>query len=105
MLKEGYLFQPEFAFAEFSIKLVCPEFSEDGLKVTLMVFAVLGVDKDVVNEDHDKLIQLFHKHFVHEVHKKAGAFVSPKGITVNSYYPYQVTNVVFWISASLILNW
>jgi hypothetical protein len=35
---------------------VCPEFSEDGPEVTLMVFAVLGVDKDVVNEDYDKLI-------------------------------------------------
>jgi hypothetical protein len=54
MPKEGYLFQPEFTFTEFSIKLVCLEFSEDGSKVTLMVFAVLGVDKDVVNEDHDK---------------------------------------------------
>jgi hypothetical protein len=95
MPEEGYLFQPEFTFTEFGIKLVCPEFSEDDPKVTLMVFAVLGVDKDVVNEDHDKLIQLFHKHFVHEVHEKAGAFVSPNGITVNSYCPYRVTNAVF----------
>jgi hypothetical protein len=37
--------------------------------------------------------------------KKAGALVSPNGITVNSYCPYRVTNVVFWMSASLILNW
>jgi hypothetical protein len=72
MPKEGYLFQPEFAFTEFSIKLVCPEFSEDGSEVTLMVFAVLGVDKDVANEDYDKLIQLFHKHLVYEVHEKGG---------------------------------
>jgi hypothetical protein len=72
MPKEGYLFQLEFTFTEFSIKLVCPEFSEDDPEVTLMVFAVLGVDKDVVNEDYDKLIQLFHKHFVHEVHEKGG---------------------------------
>jgi hypothetical protein len=27
--------------------------------------------------------------------KKADAFVSPKGITVNSYCPYLVTNAVF----------
>jgi hypothetical protein len=56
MPKEGYLFQLEFTFTEFGIKLVCPEFFEDDPKVTLMVFAVLGVDKDVVNEDYDKLI-------------------------------------------------
>jgi hypothetical protein len=56
MPKESYLFQPEFTFTEFGIKLVCPEFSEDDPKVMLMVFAVLGVDEDVVNEDYDKLI-------------------------------------------------
>jgi hypothetical protein len=50
---------------------VCPESSEDGPEVTLMVFVVLGVDKDVVNEDYDKLIQLFHKYLIHEVHEKA----------------------------------
>jgi hypothetical protein len=72
MPKEGYLFQPEFTFTEFGVKLVCPEFSKDDLKVTLMVFAVLGVNKDVVNEDYDKLIQLLHKHFVHVVHEKGG---------------------------------
>jgi hypothetical protein len=27
--------------------------------------------------------------------KKVGALVSPKGITVNSYWPYRVTKVVF----------
>ena len=56
MPKEGYLFQPEFTFTEFGIKLVCSEFSKDDPKVTLMVFAVLGVNKDVVDEDYDKLI-------------------------------------------------
>jgi hypothetical protein len=37
-----------------------------------MVFAVLGLDKDVVNEDYDKLIQLFHKYLTHEIHEKGG---------------------------------
>jgi hypothetical protein len=37
--------------------------------------------------------------------KKADAFVSPNDITVNSYYPYRVTNAVFWMSAFLILSW
>jgi hypothetical protein len=56
MPKEGYLFQLEFTFTEFGIKLVSSEFSEDDPKVTLMVFVVPGVDKDVVNEDYNKLI-------------------------------------------------
>jgi hypothetical protein len=74
---------------------MCPESSEDDSKVTLMVLAILGIDEDVVDEDYDKLIQFFHKYLIHEVHEKVGVFVSPNGITVNSYYLYLVTNAVF----------
>jgi hypothetical protein len=31
----------------------------------LMLFFILGVDQDVVNEDHDKLVQLRHEYGVH----------------------------------------
>jgi hypothetical protein len=34
-----------------------------------MLFFILGVDQDVVNEDHDKLVQLRHEYRVHQVHK------------------------------------
>jgi hypothetical protein len=60
-----------------------------------MVLAILGIDKDVVDENYDKLIQFFHEYLIHEVHEKGGAFVSPNGINVNSYCPYLVTNAVF----------
>jgi hypothetical protein len=40
--------------------------------VTLMVLAILGIDKDVVDEDYDKLIQFFHEYLIHEVHEKGG---------------------------------
>jgi hypothetical protein len=36
--------------------------------------------------------------------KKAGALVRPKDITVNSYNPYLVMNVVFGISEGRILS-
>jgi hypothetical protein len=52
-----------------------------------MTLATFGVDQDVVNEDYNKLIQLFHKYLIHKIHEKAGALVSPNGITVNSYCP------------------
>jgi hypothetical protein len=51
---------------------MCSESSGDDPEVTLMIFAILGVDKDVVNEDYDKLIQLFYKYLIHEVHEKGG---------------------------------
>ena len=39
------------------------------------------------------------------VQNVAGALVSPKGITKNSYEPYLVTHVVFGSSPSAILTW
>jgi hypothetical protein len=36
--------------------------------------------------------------------KKAGAFVRPKDITVNSYNPYLVINAVFRMSEGWILS-
>jgi hypothetical protein len=32
-----------------------------------MLLFALGVDQDVINEDHDKLVQLWHEHGVHQV--------------------------------------
>jgi hypothetical protein len=34
-----------------------------------MLLFTLRVDQDVVNEDHDKLVQLRHEHGVHQVHE------------------------------------
>jgi hypothetical protein len=61
---------------------VCSESSKDNLEVVLMFISVLEVDENFIDEDYDKLIQLFHEYLVHEV---AGALVGPKGITANLY--------------------
>jgi hypothetical protein len=37
-----------------------------------MLFPTLRKDKDVVNEDHDKLVHLFHENRVHQVHEVSG---------------------------------
>jgi hypothetical protein len=34
-----------------------------------MLLFALGVDQDVINGDHDKLVQLRHEYGVHQVHK------------------------------------
>jgi hypothetical protein len=34
-----------------------------------MLFFTLGIDQDVINEDHDKLVQLQHEYRVHQVHE------------------------------------
>jgi hypothetical protein len=35
----------------------------------LMLLFILGVDQYVINEDHDKLVQLQHEYRVHQVHE------------------------------------
>ena len=72
IIKEKLTTAPVLTLVELSIELMCPESSEDDSKVTLMVLAILGIDEDVVDKDHDKLIQFFHKYLIHEVHEKGG---------------------------------
>jgi hypothetical protein len=41
-------------------------------EMLLMLFPTLRKDQDVINEDHDKLVQLFHENRVHRVHEVSG---------------------------------
>jgi hypothetical protein len=34
-----------------------------------MLLFTLGIDQDVINKDHDKLVQLQHEYGVHQVHE------------------------------------
>jgi hypothetical protein len=42
---------------------------QNNIKMLLMLFFILGVEQDVVNENHDKLVQLRHEYGVHQVHE------------------------------------
>jgi hypothetical protein len=44
-----------------------------------MFFFRLREYEDLINEDHYKLIQLFHKHLVHEVHEVGKCIGQSKG--------------------------
>jgi hypothetical protein len=37
-----------------------------------MLFLTFRKDQDVIYEDHDKLVQLFHENWVHQVHEVSG---------------------------------
>jgi hypothetical protein len=43
-----------------------------------MLFLTLGIDQNVINEDNDKLIQLWHKYGVHRVHEMCRSIGEPK---------------------------
>jgi hypothetical protein len=44
-----------------------------------MPFFTLRKDQDVINEDHDKVVQLFHENRVHQVHEVSGGIGQTKG--------------------------
>jgi hypothetical protein len=39
------------------------------LKMFRMIFRILGVDQNVINEDHNKFVEFLHEDRVHEIHE------------------------------------
>jgi hypothetical protein len=37
--------------------------------MALMLFSILGIDQNVINENHDKLVQFHHEYGVHQIHE------------------------------------
>jgi hypothetical protein len=69
MPKKGNFLWPESTLVEFGIELMVTKSFQNNLKMLLMLFFILGVDQDVINEDHDKLVQLRHEYGVHQVYE------------------------------------
>jgi hypothetical protein len=67
--KKRYFLQPKCTFAELGIELMVVKSLQDNTKMLLMLFFILGVDQDVINEDHIKLVQLQYEYIVHQVHE------------------------------------
>jgi hypothetical protein len=58
MSKKRNFLQPECTFAKFGIELMVSESLQNNSEMLYMLFFIFGIDQDVVNEDHDKLVQL-----------------------------------------------
>ena len=53
---EFHLSKPKFTLTKFGIQLMVSQDLKNNSQVTLMLLLRLGVDDDVINEDHDELI-------------------------------------------------
>jgi hypothetical protein len=69
MSKKQNFLQPKSTLAELGIELMVLKSLQNNSEMLCMLLFTLGVDQDVVNEDHDKLVQLRHEHRVHLVHE------------------------------------
>jgi hypothetical protein len=78
MSKKRDFLQPESTLAEFGIELMVPKPLQNNVKMSRILFFTLGIDQDVINEDHDKLVQLWHEYGVHQVHEMCRSIGEPK---------------------------
>jgi hypothetical protein len=77
--EEFHTFQPEFAFGELSIKLVISQTLKDNSEMFGVIFLALRIDDNIIDKDHDKIIELRHEHGVHEVHEVCGSISESEG--------------------------
>jgi uncharacterized protein with PIN domain len=52
--------QTELTFAELSIEFVISQSLQDNTKMLRMLGFALGINEDVINEDHYELVQFIH---------------------------------------------
>jgi hypothetical protein len=78
MTQELNFTQPELALAELRINLMITQSLKHNADMLFMLFLTLRKEQDVINEDHDKLVHLFHKNRVHQVHEVSGGIGQTK---------------------------
>jgi hypothetical protein len=69
MSEKWNFLQTESTLAELGIELMVSKSLQNNLEMLHMLLFTLGIDQDVINEDHNKLVQLRHEHGVHQVHE------------------------------------
>jgi hypothetical protein len=69
MSQKWNLLQPEYTLVELGIELMVTKSLQNNLEMLRMLFFALGIDQDIINEYHYKLIQLQHEYEVHQLHE------------------------------------
>jgi hypothetical protein len=64
--------QSELTLAVLQVELMITRSLKHNAEMPFMLFLVLRKDQDVINEDHNKLVQLCHEYRVHQVHEVSG---------------------------------
>jgi hypothetical protein len=68
----------ELTLVVLRIELVITQSMKHNAEMPFMLFLALREDQDVINENHDKLVQLCHEYRVHQVHEVSGGVGQPK---------------------------
>jgi hypothetical protein len=69
---------------------------EDYTQMFSVVFLIFRIYQDVINKYHHKLIQLGHKHRIHQVHEVCGGIGQAKGHNKILIKTVSCTESCFW---------
>jgi hypothetical protein len=78
MSKRRNFLQSESTLAKFGVKLMVLKSLQNNTEMPQMLFFTLGIDQDVINEDHDKLVQLRDENRVYQVHEMCRSIAESK---------------------------
>jgi hypothetical protein len=85
-----------------------PKPLQNNAEISCMLFFTPGIDQDVINEDHDKLVQLWHKSRVHHVHEMCRSIGEPKRHNQILIQPIPCgedsLRNVFWMNLDLMIT-
>jgi hypothetical protein len=62
MSKKRNFLQPKCTLAKLGVYLMLMMLLQDNSKMLFMFLLILGVDQDVINEYHGKIVELWHEH-------------------------------------------
>jgi hypothetical protein len=108
MSKKWNLLQPECTFAKLGIESMVTKSLQNNPKMLFMLFFILGLDQDVINEYHDKLVQLWHEYGVHQIHEMCRSIGDSKRhnqILIQPIHGRECSlGNVFWTNLDLIIT-
>ena len=73
MPKIGYFGEPEFTLGILSIELMLSKLLQNKTKMFNMFFFVLGVYKNIIQINHDELVEVIHEYIVHQTREGGGS--------------------------------
>jgi hypothetical protein len=70
--------QQELTLVVLCIELMVTKSLKHNAEMPFVLFLILRIDQDVINEDHDKLVELCHEYRVHQVHEVSRGIGQPE---------------------------
>jgi hypothetical protein len=78
VVQKFYTIQLEFTLGKLSIELMVSKTLENNVHVLSMMFLILGINKDVINKNHNELVKIGHEYRIHKIHEVGRSICEPE---------------------------